>query len=185
MGPWSRPPGPAGGPSPSCGRWTPKPSHSRWKCRCWRPSTLGTGPCCGCHGCCWSPQSPCPRSCRSRSPHRPWSATSPPGRPRCGCSAASPCSACSTAPRSRPWPPTKRPTAPSRRWASPASGSVPALPTPPWSRPASLSPAPAWPRAADISASYGRALLADFQADPTLTHANGQPTAGPPGDGGP
>ena len=39
--------------------------------------------------------------------------------------------------------------------------------------------------AADISASYGRALLADFQADPTLTHANGQPTAGPPRDGGP
>jgi hypothetical protein len=39
--------------------------------------------------------------------------------------------------------------------------------------------------AADISASYGRALLAEFQADPTLTaaRANGQPAAGPPEDG--
>jgi hypothetical protein len=41
--------------------------------------------------------------------------------------------------------------------------------------------------AAGVSASYGRALLADFQADPTLAaaHANGQPPAGPPRDGGP
>jgi hypothetical protein len=40
---------------------------------------------------------------------------------------------------------------------------------------------------AGVSASYGRALLAEFQADPTLTaaQANGQPTAGPAGDGGP
>jgi hypothetical protein len=40
--------------------------------------------------------------------------------------------------------------------------------------------------AADISASYGRALLAEFQADPTLaTHANSQPAAAPSRDGGP
>jgi hypothetical protein len=41
--------------------------------------------------------------------------------------------------------------------------------------------------AAGVSASYGRALLAEFQTDPTLTaaHANGQPTAGPSQDGGP
>ena len=41
--------------------------------------------------------------------------------------------------------------------------------------------------AAGVSTSYGRALLAKFQTDPTLTaaHANGQPTAGPSQDGGP
>jgi hypothetical protein len=41
--------------------------------------------------------------------------------------------------------------------------------------------------AAGVSASYGRTLLTEFQTDPTLTaaHANGQPPAGPPPDGGP
>jgi hypothetical protein len=100
--------GTAVAPSPSCGRLAPKPSRSRWRSRCWRPSALATGQCCGCHGCYWSPRSPCPPCSRSPSPHPSWSATSPLGRPRCGCSAPSPCSACSTA--LRPPLPARLPT---------------------------------------------------------------------------
>jgi hypothetical protein len=48
----------AGGrPSPSCGRWAPRLWRWPWRCRCWRPSAWGIGPCCGCRGCCRSPRS--------------------------------------------------------------------------------------------------------------------------------
>jgi hypothetical protein len=48
----------AGGrPSPSCGRWAPRLWRWPWRCRCWRPSAWGIGPCCGCRGCCCAPRS--------------------------------------------------------------------------------------------------------------------------------
>jgi hypothetical protein len=70
---------------PSCGRSAPRPWPWPWKCRSWRPSAFIIGLSCGCHGCCWSPQWPCPPCSRSPSPQQPWSATSRLVPPRCGC----------------------------------------------------------------------------------------------------
>src|SRR4029453_11117786 len=81
MGPWSPPPGPAAGPSPSCGRWAPRPWPWPWRSRCWRPSAFIIGPCCGCRGCCWAPRSPCPPCSRCAWAPHPRGGSLPAGAP--------------------------------------------------------------------------------------------------------
>jgi hypothetical protein len=107
---------------------------------------------------------------RSRSPHRPWLATSRPARTRCGCWAPSRCSACCTAPRSAPTrqrPPqssaevlTKRAQA-ERVFAQLSATGAPVS-------------AGHLAAAAGLSASYARALVAQFQArTPATVEQNG------------
>jgi hypothetical protein len=99
----------------------------------------------------------------------------PPAPPRSSCWAASPSSPCSTAPRH---PPT---LAPPSRTSRRLAGSQPSKRERARASYAALVAAgqpvtgARLAEAAGVSASYGRALLAEFQADPTLAgQSNGQ-----------